>query len=182
LGCETSRLPHFLEIPFTDGGEVVSLYPQEDSWYSFLLEAESIPRVIVRLEGLDQLKTPISSSGVESATFRLAACIYKRILNFKECNWKKKEIRNRCRGNKSTVSVPIVRSHACPYPVTSQGSRNNSGGAKLEYRSGHRLSCLRSFVTFVSTSRKCWDSTFIWGRTVSFLILSNSYIIHYDQF
>jgi hypothetical protein len=46
-GCETSRLPHFLHNRFTDGGEVVSLtrpplfIPQEDSWYSFLLEAES---------------------------------------------------------------------------------------------------------------------------------------------
>jgi hypothetical protein len=46
-GCETSRLPHFLDNRLTDGGEVVSptvaLYPQEDSWYSFLLEAESTP-------------------------------------------------------------------------------------------------------------------------------------------
>jgi hypothetical protein len=49
-GCETSRLPHFLENRITDGGEVVSLtprqaslYPQEDSWYAFLLEAESTP-------------------------------------------------------------------------------------------------------------------------------------------
>jgi hypothetical protein len=40
---------HFLENRLTDGGEVVSLihqpaalYHQEDSWYSFLLEAESI--------------------------------------------------------------------------------------------------------------------------------------------
>jgi hypothetical protein len=48
--CETSRLPHFLDNRPTDGGEVVSLtrqpaalYPQEDSWYSFLLEAESVP-------------------------------------------------------------------------------------------------------------------------------------------
>jgi hypothetical protein len=47
--CETSRLPHFLDNRLTDGGEVVSLMrrpypqPQEDSWYSFLLEAESIP-------------------------------------------------------------------------------------------------------------------------------------------
>jgi hypothetical protein len=62
-----SRLPHFLDSllmdggevvsltcrpPFTlltDGGEVVSLTcqppftPQEDTWYSFLLEAESTP-------------------------------------------------------------------------------------------------------------------------------------------
>jgi hypothetical protein len=43
-GCETSRLPHFLNNRLTDGGEGVSLtrqpatfYPQEDSWYSFLL-------------------------------------------------------------------------------------------------------------------------------------------------
>jgi hypothetical protein len=48
-GCERSRLPHFLENRLTDGGEVVSLTrlppftPQEDSWYSFLLEAESTP-------------------------------------------------------------------------------------------------------------------------------------------
>jgi hypothetical protein len=48
-GCETSRLPHFLDSWLTDGGKVVSLTrrpaalcPQEDSWYSFLLEAESI--------------------------------------------------------------------------------------------------------------------------------------------
>jgi hypothetical protein len=49
-GAETSRLPHFLDNRLTDGGEVVSLkrrqaapYPQEDSWYPFLLEAESNP-------------------------------------------------------------------------------------------------------------------------------------------
>jgi hypothetical protein len=49
LGCETSRLPRFLDIRLTDGGEGVNLKrpppftPQEDSWYSFLLEAESTP-------------------------------------------------------------------------------------------------------------------------------------------
>jgi hypothetical protein len=49
-GCETSRLPHFLYNRLTDGGEVVSLtrqkaalYSHEDSWYSFLLEAELTP-------------------------------------------------------------------------------------------------------------------------------------------
>jgi hypothetical protein len=47
-GCETSKLPHFLDNLLTDGDELVSptrrqaaLYRQEDSWYSFLLEAES---------------------------------------------------------------------------------------------------------------------------------------------
>jgi hypothetical protein len=47
--CETSRLPNFLDNRFTDGGEAVILRrrppftPQEDSWYSFLLDAESTP-------------------------------------------------------------------------------------------------------------------------------------------
>jgi hypothetical protein len=45
-GCETLKLPHFLDNRLTDGGKVVSLTlqprftPQEKSWYSFLLEAE----------------------------------------------------------------------------------------------------------------------------------------------
>jgi hypothetical protein len=61
----------------TDGGKGVSLTrrppftTQEDSWYSFLLEAESIPGP-VRLEGLYQLKKS-TSSVLEAATFRLAA-------------------------------------------------------------------------------------------------------------
>jgi hypothetical protein len=48
-GCETSRLPHFLDNRLTDGGEDVSLTrrppdtPQNASWYSFLLDAESTP-------------------------------------------------------------------------------------------------------------------------------------------
>jgi hypothetical protein len=47
--CGTSRLKHFLHNRLTDGGEDVSLThqppftPQEDSWYSFLLEAELTP-------------------------------------------------------------------------------------------------------------------------------------------
>jgi hypothetical protein len=50
-----------------------ALYPQEDSWYSFLLEAESIPRSIVRLEGLGQLKNPMTSPRIEPATLWLVA-------------------------------------------------------------------------------------------------------------
>jgi hypothetical protein len=44
-----SNLQHFLDNRLTDGGEVVSLTrrppftPQEDSWYPFVLEAESTP-------------------------------------------------------------------------------------------------------------------------------------------
>jgi hypothetical protein len=66
---EIEASSHFLENRLTDGVEVVSLkrrptarYPQEVTWYSFLLEAESNPRDIVRLEGLGQLKNPIISS------------------------------------------------------------------------------------------------------------------------
>jgi hypothetical protein len=42
-------LPHFLDNRLTDGDEVVSLMrrspftPHENSWYLFLLEAESAP-------------------------------------------------------------------------------------------------------------------------------------------
>jgi hypothetical protein len=42
---ETSMIPHFLDNPIIDGSEFVSLtsrswfYSQEDSWYSFLLDA-----------------------------------------------------------------------------------------------------------------------------------------------
>jgi hypothetical protein len=32
-------------------------YSQEDFWYSFLSEAESIPKAIVRLKALGKLKT-----------------------------------------------------------------------------------------------------------------------------
>jgi hypothetical protein len=45
-GCEMLRLPDFLNSRLTDGSEVVSLMhhppftPQEDSWYSFLVEAQ----------------------------------------------------------------------------------------------------------------------------------------------
>jgi hypothetical protein len=54
-------IPHSVNNLLTDGGEVVglsyrsALTLQEDSWYSFLLEAESTSG-IVRLKGLGQLK------------------------------------------------------------------------------------------------------------------------------
>jgi hypothetical protein len=47
-----------------------ALYPQEYSWYSFLLEAKS---TVVRLEGLGQLKSLMTSSGNVPETFRLVA-------------------------------------------------------------------------------------------------------------
>jgi hypothetical protein len=45
-GCETLKIPHFLDNRLTVGREVATLTrrphftPGEDSWYSFLLEAE----------------------------------------------------------------------------------------------------------------------------------------------
>jgi hypothetical protein len=38
-----------------------ALHPQEDFWYSFLLEAKLTPGPIVQLEGLGQLKNPMIS-------------------------------------------------------------------------------------------------------------------------
>jgi hypothetical protein len=73
------RIPHCLDSRLTDGGEVDSLthrpssfYPQEDSWYSFLLEAKST-RAIVRPEGLGKLKNAMTSSGIEPPTLQLVA-------------------------------------------------------------------------------------------------------------
>jgi hypothetical protein len=49
IGCEKSRLPHFLTNRLTDVNEIDSLTcrppfnPQEDSWFSFLLETEWTP-------------------------------------------------------------------------------------------------------------------------------------------
>jgi hypothetical protein len=58
-GCQ----PHWPEI----------LYSQEDSWYSFLLKCWVDPRAIVWLEGLGQLKNPMTSLGIRPATFWLVA-------------------------------------------------------------------------------------------------------------
>jgi hypothetical protein len=56
------RDPHFFQT-ITDVGEVISsttqpaaIYPHEDSWYSFLLEANFYSIAIVRLEGLGEWK------------------------------------------------------------------------------------------------------------------------------
>jgi hypothetical protein len=47
---------------------LADFYPQEDSWYSFLVGVEA-PRALVWLEGLSQLKNPMASSGIEPAAF-----------------------------------------------------------------------------------------------------------------
>jgi hypothetical protein len=54
LGCEMLRLAALHASR--------SLPAQEDFWYSFLLRDWVDPRVIVQLEGLGQLKNPMTSS------------------------------------------------------------------------------------------------------------------------
>jgi hypothetical protein len=49
-------------------------FPQEDSWYSFLLGGSVDHRVIVRLEGLGQLKKIKSSNIIGIRTRDLQAC------------------------------------------------------------------------------------------------------------
>jgi hypothetical protein len=83
-----SRLSHFLDSQLTDGGEVVSLTrrppftPQEDFWYSFLLEAESTPShsaagTITSIEKFSDLignrtgDLPACSTVPQSTTYRL---------------------------------------------------------------------------------------------------------------
>jgi hypothetical protein len=68
----------FLNNRLTDGSEVsltrwLPFTPQEDFWYSFLIEAVVEPRTRERLEGLDEMKNPMTASGIEPATFRLIA-------------------------------------------------------------------------------------------------------------
>jgi hypothetical protein len=68
------RVPQYLDNRLTDGGKVVSLrrrqpfIPQEGSWYSFLLEAES-PQ---GHSAAGRMKNS-TSLGLEPATFRLVA-------------------------------------------------------------------------------------------------------------
>jgi hypothetical protein len=71
-----SRLPHFLDNRLTDGGEVVRptrrppFTPQDDSWYSFLLEAESIPASAAgRIRSIEK-----SSDLIGNRTRDLPAC------------------------------------------------------------------------------------------------------------
>jgi hypothetical protein len=61
-GDETSRHPHFLDNPLTVGSEVFRLIcwppllPQEDSWYSFLLEAQAHSKV----GGISSTEIPVT--------------------------------------------------------------------------------------------------------------------------
>ena len=49
------------------------LYPQEYSWYSFSLWAESTPGAMVWSEGNMSLKNPVTPPGIDPGTVRLVA-------------------------------------------------------------------------------------------------------------
>ena len=49
------------------------LYPKKYSWYAFLLEAESTPGPYCGRKDYVNEKNPMTPSGIEPATFRLAA-------------------------------------------------------------------------------------------------------------
>jgi hypothetical protein len=66
-GSETLKLPHFLDIRLTDGGKVVSLIRRPPFTPRMILGTHFCkgcvdPRAIMRLEGLGQLKNPMTSS------------------------------------------------------------------------------------------------------------------------
>jgi hypothetical protein len=75
-GCEMSRLPHFLDIRLTDGGEVVSLMHQPSSTlrkipgthFCYRLRWPQGHSVAGRIRSIE--KNPMASSGIEHTTFR----------------------------------------------------------------------------------------------------------------
>jgi hypothetical protein len=79
LGSEKSRLPHYLDNRLKrwrwgcQPYEPAALYSPGRFLVLISVRGWVDPRAIVWLEGLGQLKNRMTSSGIESATFRLAA-------------------------------------------------------------------------------------------------------------
>jgi hypothetical protein len=77
-----SRLPHFPDNRFTDGGEIVSLLsalragrrkPPETFLVLICVRGLVSTGATLRLEGLGQLNIPVTSTRSEPETFRLVA-------------------------------------------------------------------------------------------------------------
>jgi hypothetical protein len=69
--CDTSRLQHFLDNRLVDSTECSALR----AGHSLLVSVRGPvdPGTIVPLEGLDQFKNPMFSSGIKPSTFRLVS-------------------------------------------------------------------------------------------------------------
>jgi hypothetical protein len=54
---------------------LATLYPHEGSWFLVLISVRGLvdPRAIVQLEGVGQLKNPITSLGIKPVTLWLVA-------------------------------------------------------------------------------------------------------------
>jgi hypothetical protein len=74
------RPPHFLDNRLTDDGEIVSLMLRRPLLPGRFLVLISVggsidPKATVRLEGLGQLKSPMTPSGMEPAPNRIVTII-----------------------------------------------------------------------------------------------------------
>jgi hypothetical protein len=74
-GCEMSRLRHFIDIRLRDGGKFFSFTSRssfrerERKMRHSFCSGWIVPRDIVWLEGVSQLRYPMRFSGIEAATF-----------------------------------------------------------------------------------------------------------------
>ena len=92
LGLQEADAPRISSQSAHEGDKVVSpthrlpLLPRKHSSYSFLLEAQSTPPVLVRPEGLSQRKILITPTGNKPVTFRLVAQCLNQLLYRLTCS------------------------------------------------------------------------------------------------
>jgi hypothetical protein len=73
LGCERSRLPYLLHCRLVSLKRLAALYSPGKFLVLISVRGWVHPRAMVRLEGLAQLKNPMTSSGFDPAAIRLVA-------------------------------------------------------------------------------------------------------------